>query len=322
MNIQTLGASRSSIRVMRIGLLTVGIVLLVEAGGGAQGLSCEGHLVTIAPDGGVREGSKQALRDAMRKGTSIRVGWAIDGNGDGVADVSHWADASFLTAWQGEVFAQVPDIQRQAPRIDPTRIEMPAGEQRWTGLLGTTGTLSGHFSDGTAAPAARVTSTWCVASCPPPSWRLVYQHDADGKPLAGAKDALFDAVRRGYPIRLAWGASFTEGGLARSVEHSAEPVFVTIMNGSELFVQLPEHIAQASYVDPEKAVFEDPAVMWRGLMGTNGSFDAVYVDRSTGKEVRRLPQRVRLAWFAMAPESACAPQPIVLAVPGGVRRVP
>jgi hypothetical protein len=29
--------------------------------------------------------------------------------------------------------------------------------------------------------------------------------------------------------------------------------------------------------------------MWRGLMGANGSFDAAYVDRSIGKEVRRVP---------------------------------
>lgn len=307
---------------MRIPFFVIGIVSVVTAPAFAQAPSCAGHLVTVGAGGTVEHGSKQALRDAVHRGTPIRVGWSIDGNGDGAADVVHWADATFLTDWQGDVFAQIPDIQRQNPRTGPPRIEMPAAEQRWTGLLGTTGTLAGHFSDGVEIPVVRVPSTWCVASCPPPSWRLVYQHEADGKPLVGAKEALFDAVRRGYEIRLAWGASIDAGDRPRSVEHAAEPVFVTIMDGSELFVQLPEHIAQASYIDPAKAVFETPSVMWRGLMGTNGSFDAVYVDRATGREIRRLPQQARIAWFALAPEPACAAAPLALAVPGGVRRVP
>lgn len=307
---------------MRIPVLVIGIVSIVSAPALAQAPACAGHLVSVASDGAVERGSKQALRDAVHGGMPIRVGWSIDGNGDGVADVVHWADTTFLSDWQGEVFAQIPDIQRQNPRTGPPRIEMPAAAQRWTGLLGTTGTLAGHFSDGVEIPTVKVPSTWCVAACPPPTWRLVYHHDADGKSLAGTKEALFDAVRRGYEIRFAWGASIAGPNGALSVEHSAEPAFVTIMNGSELFVQLPEHIAQASYVDPVKAVFEVPSVMWRGLMGTNGSFDAVYVDRATGKEVRRLPQRARIAWFALAPEPACAAAPIPLAVPGGVQRVP
>jgi hypothetical protein len=147
---------------------------------------------------------------------------------------------------------------------------------------------------------------------------LPVSHDADGKPLAGEKEDLFAAVRRGYPIRFAWCAALSGGGPA--VEHSAEPVFLTIMNGKELFVQLPEHIAQASYHDAARARFENASVMWRGLMGTDGSFDAVYVDRATRQEVRRLPQRAAIAWFALAPDPACATAPLVPAEAGGVRR--
>jgi hypothetical protein len=62
--------------------------------------------------------------------------------------------------------------------------------------------------------------------------------------------------------------------------------------------------------------------MWRGLMGTDGSFDAVYVDRATGREVRRLPLRAGIAWFVLAPEPVCAQAPLVLAEAGGVRRAP
>jgi hypothetical protein len=295
------------------------VVLLLGRAPAAQTPTCAGHLVTIAPDGTATDGSKDALRRAVHQGSPIRVGWSIDVNKDGTNDpndLRHWADAHFLTDWQGEIFTQVADIQRQSPRAGQPRVEMPAIEQRWTGLVGTTGTLTGHFSDGTAAPSIRVSSTWCLAACPPPEWRLVYRHDADGKPLAGAKEDLFAAVRSGYPIRFAWGATF-RGGAA--VEHSAEPVFLTITSGKEVFVQLPEHIAQASYSDAGRARFENASVMWRGLMGTDGSFDAVYVDRATGREVRRLPQRAAIAWFALAPDPACAAAPLVLAEAGGVR---
>jgi hypothetical protein len=55
-------------------------------------------------------------------------------------------------------------------------------------------------------------------------------------------------------------------------------------------------------------------------MGSDGTFDAVYVDRASGKEVRRSPQRAGLAWFALLPPASCATQaPLDLAVPGGAR---
>jgi hypothetical protein len=311
----------TSVPSVRI-LLLIAILLLLPREAFTQTSVCAGHLVTIGPDGATTRGSKDALRQAVHRGLAIRVGWSIDANGDGTPDLAHWADAGFLTDWQDEIFAQVSDMQRQTPRRDPPRVEMPATEQRWTGLLGTTGTLVGHFSDGSEAPSARVTTTWCAASCPAPEWRLVYRHDGDGKPLEGSKDALFDAVRRGHPIRFAWGASLAAAAGGAAVEHAAEPVFVTITSGAELFAQLPEHVAQASYVDPAKARFDNASVMWRGLMGTDGTFDAVYVDRASGREVQRIRQRAGIAWFVLTPDPACAQPPVTLAVTGGVRRTP
>lgn len=152
------------------------------------------------------------------------------------------------------------------------------------------------------------------------SWELVYRHDADGNPIDGAKTELFAAIRAGLPIRLAWGVEITRDGQVFSVEHSAEPVFLTIVNELEVVVQLAEHIAQRSYVDTVTPGFADPAVMWRGLMSTDGTFDAVWVNRSTGTEVRRYPQRAGIAWFAFQAGDGAVQPALELAVPGGVRR--
>ena len=87
------------------------------------------------------------------------------------------------------------------------------------------------------------------------------------------------------------------------------------------FARLPEHIAQRAYADVAGVSFDNPAVMWRGLMTTQGVFDAVWVNRATGEQVRRHPQRVGLTWFAFQPIEPSARQPgLELAVPGGVRR--
>jgi hypothetical protein len=131
-----------------------------------QGNACGiGHLVTVEADGTVTSGSKDRLRHAVESWTPIRVGWSIDTNRDGVPELSHWADARFLTQFEGEVFAQLDDIQRQIPVAGQARIRLPAGRQRWTGLIGTTGALESHFDDGTEPPPTRVRSTWCVNTC-------------------------------------------------------------------------------------------------------------------------------------------------------------
>lgn len=306
-------------------LIVLAVMVLLAAPAHAQDAMCgSGHLVTIEPDGSASRGSKDQLKRAVANGLPIRVGWGLDTNADGIPEVSHWTDAGFVTDFEGEIFAQIPDIQRQSPVRGQARVLMPVGRQRWSGLVGTNGRLESHFDDGSEPATTRVRSTWCVdarAVACTPQWRLVYRHDADGRPLEGNTGALLDAVRRGAPLRLAWG--FSGGGEAKatSVEHVADPVFLTVVNGEHVFVQLPEHIGQASYSQPENARFDRPSVMWRGLMGTDGTFDAVFVDRATGQEVRRMPQRAGVAWFAEVPSPGCDAQaPVTLATPNGVRR--
>jgi hypothetical protein len=308
---------------MTIARLVIAAMTMTLLSGAALASSCPLHLATIEPDGQASAGSKETLRNAFRAGLPLRVGWALSFDDDADPEVTHWSDGGFLTEFEGEIFAQFDDIQAQGLRTGRASIAMPAKRKRWSGLIGTTGVLENNFDDGEVVESVRVRSEWCIdgrAACALPSWRLVYQHDTNGAAVQGTKSALFDAIRRGYPIRFAWGTAAGTPEKPVSVEHSAEPVFVSIMADSELFVQLPEHIAQASYHEPAKAAFAKPAVMWRGMMGTNGSFDAVMVDRASGKEVWRMPQRARIAWFAYAPDVLCAGAPVKLAVREGVVR--
>jgi hypothetical protein len=289
-----------------------------------------GHLVTIDSDGAVSRGSKDRLRRAVEHGLPIRVGWTLRSDKPGVPDFSHWTDAGFVTLFEGETFAQIDDIQRQGPVLGKARVMMPAGANRWSGIIGTNGFLESHFGDGTEPRQVKMGSTWCVdaraAACMP-QWRLLYRHGPDGAPIDGSKRALVDAVRRGAPLRLAWGIETKLGARHLTLEHTAEPVFLSVIDGDEVFVQLPEHIGQAAYHEKDKARFDKPGVMWRGLMGSDGTFDAVFVDRATGQEVRRLPQRAGIAWFAELPAPECdaaqgpiTQAPVTLAIPNGVQR--
>ncbi len=153
-----------------------------------------------------------------------------------------------------------------------------------------------------------------TAACSP-GWRLEYHHDQHGTRISGSRQALFNAIRRGYPVRLAWGRSTAETP-PRTVEHAAEPVFVTITNNQHAFAQLPEHIAQESYWAAEKSRFGPSSVMWRGLIGTDGHFDAVWTDRATGETIRHAPQTVSAAWYSLSPATGCSePEPAPLAAP-------
>jgi hypothetical protein len=129
----------------------------------AQDKACgDRHPVTIEADRSISRGAKDALLRAVHDGLLIRVGWWLDPDADGKADLAHWADASFLTEFEGHVFTQIPDIQAQSPLRGKARVMMPAGRKRWTGLLGTNAMLEGHFDDGSDSIAVKVRTIWCL----------------------------------------------------------------------------------------------------------------------------------------------------------------
>jgi len=76
--------------------------------------SCSIPLLRVDLEGRATSGTKDAVLSAFKAGLPLRVDWSLDVDPDGTPEVSHWADAGFLTEFEGEVFA-VPDGARRAP---------------------------------------------------------------------------------------------------------------------------------------------------------------------------------------------------------------
>jgi len=260
-------------------------------------------------------GSKEALLDVVSRGDPVRIGWELDFDDDGEGDILHWTDASYLSVWEGEVYTQVQAIHRQRPVRGEGDMVLPDAFTEWRASLGTTGRVDGAFSDGEKMPSIPARIFWCAASAPDPVWVAVYKNGLNGEPLEGSKEDLFAAIRAGQPIQVGWGLAREVNGEPASVEHLAAPVFIGIGDKAHVIAQLPEHIATRSYWGADAAFFDDPAVLWRGLMSTNGTFDAVWANRATGEVVRRSPQRAVMTWYVRRKAPASTPS---LAVPRGV----
>lgn len=131
----------------------------------------------------------------------------------------------------------------------------------------------------------------------PTEWRLVYQHDLDGKPILGSVGNLVDAMKRGSPIRVSWGG--TVAADTTWIEF-AEPVFTTVMSDTAVVVQFPLSFIQTDYVDPGAAYLAtDPPIGWRALMSTNGNYHQFHYDLRTGEITRVMHARTQAAWFAL-----------------------
>jgi len=279
-------------------------------------LACDAPLFATGFDKMPVQGTKAALIDAVSMGNSIRIGWELDFDEDGTGDLTHWADADFLSIWKGEVFTQVQAIHTQSPQRNEADIKLRSPYTEWRGSIGTTGTLDGRYTDNADFPDLKVATMWCAADQVHNSPVLLYRHDADGQPVAGSIEALLSAIREGQSIRLGWGFSRELKGKELKLEHLIEPVFITAVNEKDVSAQLPEHIAQRAYHEVENSFFDDPSVMWRGLMTTQGTFDTAWVNRGTGETIRKYPQRAAISWYGSTSPVLSTPS---LAVRDGAR---
>ncbi|WP_129714725.1 hypothetical protein [Pedobacter sp. SYP-B3415] len=147
-------------------------------------------------------------------------------------------------------------------------------------------------------------------------WKLVYQNDSLGRPVYGSKKDLILAVKRGSPIRVAWGELLDDG--TSDVEF-ATPDFTTLVNESDLVVQFPASMIQTEYMIAAKSYLKtDPPLQWRALMCTDGHYHQFHNDLASGKVTRTMYLKTAMAWYAEVPERDDRHVP-ALAIPNGIR---
>lgn len=149
--------------------------------------------------------------------------------------------------------------------------------------------ISGYFIAQTQATQSSVQTI--VKDLP---WRLVYAHDAQGKPKKGDKQHLINAIRQGYPVRVGWGAQWSRKGKVMKVEHVTDAKFLSVYE-NEVFAQIEPIIRQRPFV-AEPGVQLDSLQLrtWRAVFGTTG------VVRSVGRGFKGSRDRRSVYWFAKA----------------------
>lgn len=135
----------------------------------------------------------------------------------------------------------------------------------------------------------------------PHEWRLVYQNSLDGRPITGSVDELIGALKRGSPIRVAWGGVDGAEGSDDSWIEFVEPDFTTVIDDSAVVVQFPQSFIQTSYTDVGETYLQtDPPTVWRALMSTDGTYHQFHYDLRTGEITREMYARTEMSWFALA----------------------
>lgn len=134
-----------------------------------------------------------------------------------------------------------------------------------------------------------------------PTWHLVYQNDSTGHTLYGNKRVLADAIKRGSPVRVAWGEKLDDG--TSDVEFSV-PEFVTLVGDTDVVAQFPASMIQTEYMIAKKSYLKtDPPVQWRALMSTDGHYHQFHTDLKTGDVKRVMWLKTAMAWYVLSPRN-------------------
>ncbi len=148
-------------------------------------------------------------------------------------------------------------------------------------------------------------------------WRALYQNDVSGRAVFGNKKAVLDAVKRGCPVRVAWGEKLPDG--TTDIEYST-PDFISLVNDSDLVVQFPKSSIQTDYMHVEKSFLKtDPPTVWKALMSTDGHYHQFHQDGVTGRVTRVMYLRASMLWYAdMGGEAGEGSQVPDMRIPGGI----
>ena len=134
-------------------------------------------------------------------------------------------------------------------------------------------------------------------------WRSVYKHDGNGKLLEGSMDSLIAGIRNGYDVRIGWGWQRQLGDSLLTLEHVAEPLYISIIQGSDVSAIIDPHPLLKSYIAINEQAFSEEGHIWQCIMTTKGTFNAQVYDRSTGKLVKDWPQNHKMTWFLEYPQN-------------------
>ncbi|WP_394848003.1 hypothetical protein LZC95_11130 [Pendulispora brunnea] len=146
--------------------------------------------------------------------------------------------------------------------------------------------------------------------CAVSEWRFLFANDGHGNDLSGSRESLLAAVRRGSPLRVGWSEANAKEGW--SVEEFSNVGFTNIMGKRDVVAQLDDALIQSNYVNASRAGLKNPVVEWHAIMSTDGRFEAVMVERESGRATRKLVQRTRMNWYAFGPSPSCDTRPVIL----------
>ncbi|WP_394837490.1 hypothetical protein LVJ94_11335 [Pendulispora rubella] len=161
-------------------------------------------------------------------------------------------------------------------------------------------------ASGNTPPPHEPKSDGCAVS----EWRFLFANDGHGNDLSGSRESLLAAVRRGSPLRVAWSEANAKEGW--SVEEFSNVGFTNIMGKRDIVAQLEGALIQSNYVNASRAGLKNPVVEWHAILSTDGRFEAVMVERESGRATRKLVQRTRMNWYAFAPLPSCDTRPAIL----------
>ncbi len=142
----------------------------------------------------------------------------------------------------------------------------------------------------------------CQNQSPVDSWSIALKTDQSGEILIGSKQTLITAIRGGADLKLGWG--WIRGD--KSLEHVAIPNWIGILNEQEVYVYLDHQILSSIDWENLRPSYEDSSLVnqeWRVAVCTDGSFDAIWIDRKQDTLKRRVPQNHILTWWVKSGSS-------------------
>jgi len=132
-------------------------------------------------------------------------------------------------------------------------------------------------------------------------WTAVYSHDENGKGTFGDKQNLIKDLRKGYSLRVSWSWTRQVGDSLVTLEHFADPIFVTIIQEKNVSAIINPHPLLKSYLDISQQQFDKPTNTWQCILTTKGTFNAVVYSQSTGEIIKDWPQRHKMTWYLEYP---------------------